>query len=69
MFFKKIVLFIVCLSIFLVSGITYAQELVPDQVTMMKGRVLSIEKEEVKEIPGISTRAEVIEGEGARGRH
>ncbi len=52
---KKMLLSIVCLSVFLVGGITYAQELVPDQVTMMKGRVLSIEKEETKEILGTDT--------------
>lgn len=69
MFFKKIILSIACLCVLLVSGITYAQEVKPDQVTMMKGRVLSIEKEEVKEIPGTDTKTsfqtinvEIIDG-------
>jgi uncharacterized membrane protein len=56
MFFKKLILSTLFLSIFLVSGVAHAQELVPDTVTMMKARVVSIEKEEIKEIPGTDTK-------------
>ena len=39
------------------AGMVYAQsELVPDQTTLMKARVLNIEKEETKEIPGTDTK-------------
>lgn len=56
MFFKKLILSTMCLCFLLVSGIVFAQEIVPDTVTMMKARVLSIEKEEVKDIPGTETK-------------
>lgn len=56
MFLKRLIFTTLCLSTFLVSGIVYAQEIVPDTVTMMKAQVLSIEKEEVKDIPGTDTK-------------
>jgi len=55
---SKFIFALVGIFFFCTSSVAVAQhELVPDQVTMMKARVLSIEKEEVKEIAGTDTKA------------
>lgn len=60
MFSFKKSLFLVCVFGYFLSGVAvlHAQsELVPDQTTLMKARVISIEKEETKEILGTDTMA------------
>jgi uncharacterized membrane protein len=59
MSFVKTVLSIGCLTIFLLLGtVAHAEsELVPDQTTMMKARVLEIAEEEVKAIPGTDVQS------------
>ncbi len=57
MLLKQTLLAFVCLTVFASAGFASAQaQIVPDQVTLMKGRVLSIEKEEVREIPETDTK-------------
>lgn len=55
MTFKKILLSLTLFCALFIAPDVHAQELVPDRTTTMKARVLSIEKEEVREIPGTDT--------------
>lgn len=70
--FKKPFFYVCALGYFL-SGMSFVHaqsELVPDQTTLVKARVLSIEKEETKEIPGTDTqttfqtvKVEILDGD------